>query len=60
MMRLAGGTARTYEIWLGLLITAATGLLLLWLSARVFRAALLLYGQRMDLRTVWKALREAN
>ena len=44
----------------GLLITAATGLFLLWLSARVFRAALLLYGQRMGLRSVWKALREAN
>ena len=44
----------------GLLITAATGLFLPWLSARVFRAALLLYGQRMGLRSVWKALREAN
>ena len=48
------------RILLGLLITAATGLFLLWLSARVFRAALLLYGQRMGLRSVWKALREAN
>ncbi len=60
MMRLAGGTDRTYEIWLGLLITAVTAVFLLWLSARVFRAGLLLYGQRMGLRSVWKALRQAD
>ena len=60
MMRLAGGTDRTYEIWLGLLITAVTAVFLLWLSARVFRAGLLLYGQRMGIRSVWNALRQAD
>lgn len=60
MMRLAGGTDRTYEIWIGLLITAVTAVFLLWLSARIFRAGLLLYGQRMGLRSLWKALREAD
>jgi ABC-type Na+ efflux pump permease subunit len=43
-----------------LLITAVTAVFLLWLSARIFRAGLLLYGQRMGLRSVWKALREAD
>lgn len=60
MMRLAGGTTKTYEIWLGLLATALAGIFLLWLSARVFRAGLLLYGQRMGIRSVWKALRQAD
>ena len=60
MMRLAGGTDATYEIWIGLLITAGTGVFLLWLSARVFRAGLLMYGQRMGLRSVWNALRQAD
>ncbi|MCZ6539208.1 MAG: ABC transporter permease, partial [Chloroflexi bacterium] len=60
MMRLAGGTDRVYEIWLGLLITALTAVFLLWLSARIFRAGLLLYGQRMGLRSVWNALRQAD
>ena len=60
MMRLAGGTDRTYEIWLGLLITAVTAVFLLWLNARVFRAGVLLYGQRMGVRTVWKAFRQAD
>ena len=60
MMRLAGGTDRTYEIWLGLLITAVTAVFLLWLSARVFRAGLLMYGQRMGVRSLWHALRQAD
>lgn len=60
MMRVAGGTNQLYEIFLGLLTTALAGVALLWLSARVFRAGLLLYGQRMGLKTVWKALREAS
>jgi ABC-2 type transport system permease protein len=60
MMRVAGGTEKTYEIFLGLLTTALAGVFLLWLSARVFRAGLLLYGQRMGVRTVWKALRQAD
>ena len=57
MMRIAGGTEALYEIVLGLLVTALAGVFLLWLSARVFRAGLLLYGQRMSLRLVWNALR---
>jgi len=60
MMRVAGGTEKTYEIFLGLLTTALAGVFLLWLSARVFRAGLLLYGQRMGVRTVWQALRQAD
>ena len=57
MMRIAGGTEALYEIVLGLLVTTLSGVFLLWLSARVFRAGLLLYGQRMSLRLVWNALR---
>ena len=60
MMRIAGGTETAYETWIGLLITALAGVVLLWLSARVFRAGLLMYGQRMGLRSVWKALRQAD
>ncbi|MBT4124864.1 MAG: ABC transporter permease [Chloroflexi bacterium] len=60
MMRIAGGTEMTYEIFLGLATTALAGVGLLWLSARVFRAGLLLYGQRMGIRTVWQALRYAD
>jgi ABC-2 type transport system permease protein len=60
MMRIAGGTDKMYEVVLGLVITAMAGLFLMWLSARVFRAGLLLYGQRMSIRLVWNALRQAS
>jgi hypothetical protein len=35
-----------------LLITLATSVALLWVAARIFRAGLLLYGQRMGIRRV--------
>ncbi len=60
MMRIAGDTDRLYEVVIGLLVTALAGVFLLWLSARVFRAGLLLYGQRMSLRAVWGALRQSD
>ena len=34
-----------------------TAVLLLWLASRIFRAGLLMYGQRMSLRAAWTALR---
>lgn len=60
MMRIAGGTDAPHEGWIGLLITMVSAVVMLWLSARVFRAGLLLYGQRMGIRSVWKALRQAD
>jgi ABC-2 type transport system permease protein len=60
MMRIAGGTDRMYEVVLGLVVTALAGIFLMWLSARVFRAGLLLYGQRMSIRSVWGALRQSG
>ncbi len=59
-MRIAGNTDRMYEVVQGLAVTALAGVFLLWLSARVFRAGLLLYGQRMSIRSVWGALRQSG
>ena len=58
-MRIAGNTDRMYEVVQGLAVTALAGVFL-WLSARVFRAGLLLYGQRMSIRSVWGALRQSG
>ena len=60
MMRIAGNTDRMYEVVQGLAVTALAGVFLLWLSARVFRAGLLLYGQRMSIRSVWGVLRQSG
>ena len=43
-----------------LVLVAATGLLLLWITSRIFRAQILLSGQRMTPDNVWTALRRAD
>jgi len=48
------------EIAASLAIVAVTALLLLWVTARVFRAKILLSGQRITDRNVWIALRYAD
>jgi ABC-2 type transport system permease protein len=60
MIRLGVTDVALWEIALCLGVTVASGLALLWLSARVFRAGILIYGQRMTLRRLWLAVRHAN
>jgi hypothetical protein len=48
------------EVVASLIVLALSGLGLLWVSARIFRAGLLLYGQRMGLRGVWLAVRQSG
>ena len=60
MIRLGVTDVALWEIALCLGVTVAGGLALLWLSARVFRAGILIYGQRMTLRRLWLAVRHAN
>ncbi len=51
---------RPGEIAASLTIVAVTALLLLWVAARVFRAWILLSGQRITGRNVWTALHNAD
>ena len=60
MIRLAVSDVPLWEIVASLAMLLLTGVALLWISARVFRAGLLMYGQRMSLRGVFAALRQAN
>ena len=57
MLRLATSHVAPSEIALSLGLMIVTAALLLWLASRIFRAGLLLYGQRMSLRAAWAALR---
>ena len=57
MLRLATSQVAPSEIALSLGLMIVTAALLLWLASRIFRAGLLLYGQRMSLRAAWMALR---
>ncbi len=61
MVRLgAGGDMSGGKIAAVLLMVATTALLLLWIAARVFRAGILLAGQRVTPGNVWTALRYAD
>ncbi len=60
MLRISAADISSLEIAGSLLVTVAGGLVLLWISARIFRAGILMYGQRMTLRTMFTALRQAS
>ena len=60
MIRIGVTDVALWEIALSLIVTVGSGLALLWLSARVFRAGILIYGQRMSLRRLWLAIRHAT
>ncbi|MEX0763343.1 MAG: ABC transporter permease [Dehalococcoidia bacterium] len=60
MLRISAGEPSFTDIAIGFVVTMAAGVALLWVAARVFRAGLLLYGQRMSLRLVWRAMRQAG
>lgn len=60
MLRMGLTDVPALQIVASLVITFGASLLVLRGAARVFRAGLLLYGQRMTLRGVGRALREAG
>ena len=59
VLRLSATAVPWAEIALGGALLALSSLGVLFLSARVFRAFLLLYGRRPGLREIWRALRTA-
>jgi ABC-2 type transport system permease protein len=60
LIRLSAGNVSPAEVAGSVLVVVASAFVLLWVSARVFRAGLLLYGQRMSIKNVWSALRHAD
>ncbi len=60
MLRLGAGDVPVGDIIGGLIVLVIAGIGLLWVSARVFRAGLLLYGQRMTPAAMWRAIKQAG
>ena len=58
VMRMGQTDLSIVELLASLTVVVLSGVLLLYVSARIFRAGILLYGQRMSLRSVLRALRE--
>ena len=59
-MRLAIGEPSRVELLSRLAITLLFGVALLWAAGRLFRAEMLMYGQRMGIRKIVATLREAG
>jgi ABC-2 type transport system permease protein len=60
ILRMGSTEVPLAEAVASLAVTVLGGLAMLWVSARVFRAGLLLVGQRMTLASVFRALRQAG
>ena len=58
VMRMGQTDLSILELLASLAVIVLSGVLLLYVSARIFRAGILLYGQRMTLGGVLRALRE--
>lgn len=56
----AGGDMAAWQIALALSGTGMLSLLVVWVSARVFRAAILMRGQNFTRRNLWAGLRKAG
>jgi ABC-2 type transport system permease protein len=57
MLRYPFAPASAELVGLSLLILTVTTIVMTWLSAKVFRWGLLLYGKRVSLRTLWQVVR---
>ena len=60
MMRIGSVEVSTAEILASLVVMVAAGVAMLFVSSRIFRAGMLLCGQRMTLAAVWRAVRQAG
>ncbi len=60
MIRLSVGDPPVLEILASLAVTVLAAVALLWVAARIFRAGLLMYGQRMGVRRAVAAVRQAG
>jgi ABC-2 type transport system permease protein len=52
LIRLSEGNVTQVEVATSVAVVIGSAMVLLWVSARIFRAGLLLYGQRMSLKNI--------
>jgi len=59
MIRISGGTLSAWETTVSLLILTCSVALLMWLSSKVFRTYLLMYGKRPSIKEIIRSIRSA-
>lgn len=55
--RVASGAAEPWEVVLSIALLLASIVAALWIAARIYRAGVLLYGQRPGIRAAWRLVR---
>ncbi len=60
MQRVSSSNVSGFETLASLAVTLAAGAVMLFVASRVFRAGLLMYGQRMTIRGMVRAIRQAG
>jgi ABC-2 type transport system permease protein len=58
-VRIVAETPPVWEIVLSLLLNATTVVFIVWLSSRVYRIGMLMYGKRATLPEIWRWMRQA-
>ena len=58
-VRVATSDVPASQLALSLAISAATSVLVVWLSARVYRIGILMYGKRPNLKEMWRWARQS-
>ncbi len=58
-VRVATSDVPVSQLSLSLAISAATSLLVVWLSARVYRIGILMYGKRPNIKELWRWARQS-
>jgi len=59
MIRISGGTLPAWETAVSLLILLCSVALLMWLSSKIFRTYLLMYGKRPSIKEIIRSIRAA-
>jgi ABC-2 type transport system permease protein len=57
LSRILGGQAAAWEVALSVALLIAAIVAAVWIAARIYRAGVLLYGQRPGIRSVWRLMR---
>jgi ABC-2 type transport system permease protein len=60
LLATAYGTVNEVYIYIGLVSLIVSIFAVMWASIRLFRAGMLLYGQRLGLKAIWRAVRSAS
>jgi ABC-2 type transport system permease protein len=60
LSRMADGTVQPLEVVLSIVLLIAALGAALWVAARIYRAGVLLYGQRPGVRAAWSLIGAAS